>query len=356
MNNIVCVTSPISVGCTFLDWSIHFLSGKNKFYSTRKLDWIPLSTNPVLKTNAHGHKKNHPSGHNRAWQCINQLTTISNTELLSFYPCVLHADLAGKELNIFDNLDTKKQRQIHQYQQDDYAKMINSVIDSGIKVVYVSTSKHNILYTTQTRSLERMYFLNKSATSSVENVDHIDQLFFADSIKHWEQNGLTNVWDHRERLALCTRPFDTSTLMEDLEINRTARYCHVDAQSLWYNGKNTIKKIMKFLNVTININVWDQWVDVYHNWQAMQLNILEFNINVDHIVNAIVNNWYYEIGNLTFEQEIVIQHCLIYQHGLNLKTWQLEKFPSNAQDLYKLLEPNIHPVLDIYSRLATQVC
>ena len=348
MNNIVCVTSPVSVGCTFLDWSIHFLSGKNKFYSTKNLGWIPLSTDPVLKTNAHGHAKNHPSGHDRTWQCINQLTPVSDTELLSFYPFLLYADLAGKELGIFDNLDAKKQKQIHQYQQDDYAKMINSVIDSGIKIVYVSLSKHNILYTTHNRSLERLYFLNKPANSTREKFDHVDQLFFADSIEHWEQNGLTNVWDRRERMALCSRPFDTDALMEDLEINRSAPYCHVDAQSLWYNGKNTIKKIMKFLNIAIDVKVWDHWVDVYHNWQEMQLNILEFNINFDHIMNAIVNNWYYEIGDLTFEQEIIIQHCLIYQHGLNLKTWQLEKFPANAQDLHKLLEPNIH-VLNLTS-------
>ena len=105
---------------------------------------------------------------------------------------------------------------------------------------------------------------------------------------------------------------------------------------------------MKFLNIAIDVKVWDHWVDVYHNWQEMQLNILEFNINFDHIMNAIVNNWYYEIGDLTFEQEIIIQHCLIYQHGLNLKTWQLEKFPANAQDLHKLLEPNIH-VLNLTS-------
>ena len=242
MNNIVCVTSPVSVGCTFLDWSIHFLSGKNKFYSTKNLGWIPLSTDPVLKTNAHGHAKNHPSGHDRTWQCINQLTPVSDTELLSFYPFLLYADLAGKELGIFDNLDAKKQKQIHQYQQDDYAKMINSVIDSGIKIVYVSLSKHNILYTTHNRSLERLYFLNKPANSTREKFDHVDQLFFADSIEHWEQNGLTNVWDRRERMALCSRPFDTVALMEDLEINRSAQYCHVDARSLWYNGKNEIFK------------------------------------------------------------------------------------------------------------------
>lgn len=348
MNNIVCVTSPVSAGCSFLDWSIHFLSGKNKFYSTKNSEWIPLSTDPVLKINAHGHKKNHPSGYNSAWKCADQLTAISDTELLSFYPVPLHADVAGKELNIFDNLNSEKQKQIQQYQQLDYEKMLNSFIEAGIKVVYVSVNKHSVLYTTQCRSLDRMYFLNKPADSLLELTDNLDQLFFADSIDHWKQNGLTDVWDRRERAALCARPFDTGLLMEDLAINRHSQYYHVDAQSLWYNGKNTIKKIMAFLNITINETAWAHWVDVYHRWQQLQLDILEFGNNFQHMMNAIVNNWYYDLGNLTFEQEVIIQHCLIYQYGLNVKTWQLERFPSNAQDLHKLLEPNIHSVTEIY--------
>ena len=348
MNNIVCVTSPASVGCTFLDWSIHFLSGKDKFYSTKTSDWIPLSTDPILKINAHGHKKNHPSGYDVAWKCVNQLTTVSSTELLSFYPCLLHADLAGKELNIFNNLDATKQKQIQQYQQDDYTKMINSFIKSGIKVVYVSINQHNALYTTQCRSWDRLYFSDLVPASLSGAMDHMDRLFFNDSINSWEHLGLTNIWDRRERAALCTRPFNSSILMEDLKINQCAQYCHVNTESLWYNGKHTIKKIMKFLNIGINEIAWTHWVDVYHKWQQMQLDILEFSINFEHIMHAILNNWYYEMENLTFEQEVIIQHCLIYRHGLNLKTWQLEKFPSNTQDLHKLLEPNIHLVTEIY--------
>lgn len=344
MNNIVCVTSPISVGCTFLDWSIHFLSGKNKFYSTKDSEWIPLSTNPILKTNAHGHKKNHPLGYDRVHQCVNQLATVSDSELLSFYPGPSAADEVGKKLGIFDNLDTAKQKQIQQYQQNEYAKMINSFIESNIKVVYVSINKHNTLYKIQPRLFNRLYFSDKLTDSPKELSDNIDQLFFADSIKQWEQHGLTDVWDYRERVALCTRPFDTECLMADLEINRSRPYCQIDAQSLWYNGKHTIKKIMKFLNININETAWVHWVDVYHEWQQMQLDILEFVINFEHIINAIVNNWYYELGDLTFEQEIVIQHCLIYQHGLNLKTWQLEKFPKNTKDLHNLLETNTHPL------------
>jgi len=348
MNNIVCVTSPVSLGCTFVDWSVHFLSGKNKFYSVKNSDWIALSSNPVLKINAHGHKKNHPSGHDRSQQYINQLANVSNSELLSLYPSPIHADLASKALNITGSLNSEKHKQIQLYQKNDYAKLINSVIESDIKVVYISMNRHNILYTCQNRSLGRLYFEEKRPDSMSELLNHIDQLFFADSIDQWTRAGLTNTWDLRERLALCTRPFDTTRIMEDLEINRSRQYCLIDAQSLWYNGTHVMKKIMDFLNLAINETAWTQWVDIYYTWQQLQLKILNFDLEFEHIMNSIVNNWYYEIGSLTFEQEVIIQHCLIYQHGLNLRTWQLEKFPSNTQDLHKLLEPNIHTVPAIY--------
>ena len=56
--------------------------------------------------------------------------------------------------------------------------------------------------------------------------------------------------------------------------------------------------------------------------------------------------------NLDIVRESTIQHVLIYKHGLTLKSWGLEKFPNNTQDLHLLLEPNIyHEVEDIYNVL-----
>ena len=57
MNKLICCTSNRSVGCTFLDWSIHFLSGQNKFFNVDQRAWIDLAKNPLDTLNAHGHKK-----------------------------------------------------------------------------------------------------------------------------------------------------------------------------------------------------------------------------------------------------------------------------------------------------------
>jgi hypothetical protein len=77
---------------------------------------------------------------------------------------------------------------------------------------------------------------------------------------------------------------------------------------------------------------------------------LNFCWNIDNICESIVNNYYLDIGayNLDFWQEAILQHILIYKYKLNLKNWQLEKFPTNTQALHKLLEPNIHPTEILY--------
>jgi hypothetical protein len=53
----ICIISPQSVGGTFIDWSVQFLSGQNKFYQAGVDQWIDLVSNPLEQINAHKHKK-----------------------------------------------------------------------------------------------------------------------------------------------------------------------------------------------------------------------------------------------------------------------------------------------------------
>lgn len=347
--NIVCVSSSNSIGCTFVDWSIHFLSGQTQFYSVAESAWIPLSTNPVNSVNAHGHKKNHPSGFDRTKKTLEHLKNTSTGDFFTFYPSPLLADLAAKQLGLYNDQpltdDTFKKIQIKQ--RDDYADLINYCLKQKLKVIYMSLNSQDVLYSTAGRSADRLFFSSHKPRDMEESKNHFDQLFFKDSIETWSQQGLTNTWDRRERLALNIRPFNFE-YVDQFSFDYTDPHLWVDARSMWYNGHAAIKKVMKFCSLAIDNNRWEPWTKIYAEWQKVQLKILEFEFNYQHIVDAIVNNWYYEIDDLTFDQEVVIQHCLIYQHGLNLKTWQLEKFPSNTQDIHKLLEPNIHPVESIY--------
>ena len=99
---------------------------------------------------------------------------------------------------------------------------------------------------------------------------------------------------------------------------------------------------MNQLAIPLQWDRWDHWQTVYQNWQQINYRCVKFQYELDHIVEAIVNNWSYPLLELSFLQEVMIQHELLYKHGLNIKNWQLERFPDNTQKLHQLLEINHH--------------
>jgi hypothetical protein len=340
MNRLFCCASSHSVGCTFLDWSIHFLSGQNKFFSAKQNAWIDLVKNPLNTLNAHGHQKNHPIGVDSTKEFVEILS--QQNSLTSYYPFPLNAESVAKRLGINSRLPTTEEWQnIFDYRNNDFNQLLKFSDQQQAKIIFVSLNEELFISASvPTRSMERMLFSPDVPTSLDDLRKEKDLLFFKDSVKTWNQMELNNIWDTRERLAL-SQPLK---YVCPSKIDFSFEHYWLDSQSWWYNGKQEIKNIMNWIELLIDDDRYTQWIPIYEDWQQIQLKALRFQYNYQHIVDCVVNNWSYDI-DLTFEQEVVIQHCLIYQHNLNLKTWQLEKFPNNTQDLHRLLEPNIHPLI-----------
>lgn len=343
---IFAVSSFNSVGCTFLDWSIHYLSGQDYFYSIKQKNWIPLSQQPLAKTNSHGHPKNHPRGYAATKKCVEQL--LDHSGIVSIYPTKLSLLEAAQDLRIeFTTSITKDNLiAIQNYIKLDFSKMLNFIIDSGVNLIYIDTNDDvNLYFATQRSTESTITKIPDGKTSYDLNTIQTDfqDFFFDQSIQQWDNQGLTDIWDKRERMALNARPFDSKTYRIGFE----SKHLWVDSKTLWTDTERVLIKTLDFLDLKVNESRIDSWKTIQKNWSAIQLDALEFNTNYQRIIDSIVNNWWMEI-DLTFEQEVIIQHCLIYQHNLNLKTWQLEKFPNNTQDLHKLLETNIHSVESIY--------
>lgn len=340
---IICSTSMDNVGCTFLDWSILFLSGKDYFFNSEVNGLEMLSSNPITAINAHGHKKNHPSGFKLTQQCVETFLK-SPFEMLTLYPFLMYHEVASQELNISeDHLnDPAINQKVIDYQFEDFSKLFDYLLDQEASVIYVD---HNLpIYNLESpRSFEKMFREPTSITSAADFKNKFQNVYFSKSIHQWQNLGLTTVWDTRERMALDTRPFHRAGKPK---LNLSRPHYFIDSQEWITNGAPTIKKILDFCKLIIDDSRWDHWMAVYNKWQSIHHQRLNFCHQLPHIVDSIVNNWYYEI-DLTFDQEVVVQHCLIYHHNLNLKTWQLEKFPNNTQDLHKLLEDNIHPLGDV---------
>jgi hypothetical protein len=340
---IFSCTSTESVGCTFLDWSIHFITGQSRFYNIKQ-GWQPLSNNPVTVTNAHGHNKNHPSGFERTKYAINQLLPLHQDKLTSIYSFPLHLDAVANNLKISieEISQPHNQKSISQYRTADYNQLL-SYIATQSQVIFVSSGDNLNFYHQIVRSIDRMPLSAAPAESSAEIQDELDRSFFGDSIASWNNQNLTDIWDIRERKALQSNLTKSNFGVGELQVDFSFPHYWMDCVNWWFDGIVMIQEIVAWLKLKVDSDRFQEWIPIYYSWQKIQAKNLRFQWQYKHIIDCIINNWSYPI-DLTFDEEIFIQHCLIYQHNLNLKTWQLIKFPNNTQELHKLLEPNIHTV------------
>jgi hypothetical protein len=343
--SVFCITSQGSIGCTFLDWSIHFLSGQEQFYRCDVGQWEPLSSNPVQSINAHGHPKNHPGGAITTHQCIQQLLAQPKDKLYSLYPTSLRATVVAKQLNIpiesvgqHDNF-----QQITKKRSEELSEIFKICRQENVKIIYVNTDPYAALYFLNIRFLDVGFFRDTPLESAADAKNDLMQALFKHSINSWQEQGLTNIWDERERQALDLRPLKLN--FTDPEELLQHPHLWINSMEIWNSGELAVLKMLQYLELEVDPDRLAAWRPIYAKWQDIQQQNLNFCYQYQHVVDSIVNNWYYEI-DLTFDQEVVIQHCLIYQHNLNLKTWQLTKFPNNTQDLHKLLETNIHKLTD----------
>lgn len=338
---IACVTSIRSVGCTFVDWSLHFLSGRSNYFRAEEKSIIPLINHPLKANNAHGHCKNHPSGADHTMQFVRHFQDQTDLDFCSMYAVPMHTDTAMQHLDIDCSQlsDSTQWKKVIKYIADDYQTLINTCCTQGIGTVYIDPDPSLNLYFLSVRSLDRFMLRNHSVNHESELIAEYHNTFFQNNFNRWQTH---NTWDVRERLALDFRPFDR--IEDRYLLNFSHPHLWINSAELWNHGTDTILNIMNFLDLPVHAKKWKQWLPIYQNWHLMQQQHLKFAYQFNHIIDAIVNNYYYKLEKLSLQQASVIQHALIYQHNLNLKTWQLDQFPSNTQDIHKLLEPNIHPI------------
>ena len=346
MSKIFCVISNGSLGGTFLDWSVHWLSGEDEFYNI-KSGWNKLTDNPLTPINAHNHQRNYVSGYSEVVSSIDKLKSIETDDTLSIYGDAIDIQCVIKLLEISKDTTSNFTSVINEYIADDFKKVWEYCNLTHTPVIHLKLS-YPLIYTSEIRSLEKKLFPDQPYNTVDEVRNNFLNLFFEDSSR-WTS---ASPWDKREWLALNIRPFSQSQY--DKNADFSIPHLYLDAQDWWFNGEASIQKIMNYLDITIDPGRWTSWIPVYQQWQKIQIKLLRFAWNIDYICDAIVNNHYYDLSdyNLDLWHEAIIQHCLLYRYNLNLKSWQLEKFPANTQDLHKLLESNtLHKLDDIYGLL-----
>jgi len=340
MTQLYAITSTHNIGGTFLDWSIYWLTGATQFYNIEQ-GQISLVSSPLANsTTAHNHQKNHPIGVDQCKEAIEILKQVNG--LVSIYPCKAHSEQILTKFNINENEFSSNHQFVLSEQKKDYAAIWALLQEENIPIIYIASK--NKLYTQIYRSLDVR--ITKQYEPYADKLDYYKDhasIFFNIDVD------LTEIWNLRELIALSIRPFEEDNL--DCLVNFSQQHLYINADHLFYDGLKCIINVIDYLGLTVNQLRISAWKEVYYNWQQIQFDILKFSWDLDHICNCIVNNYSCDISkyNLDLLQEATILHILLYKYGLNIKSYRLEKFPNNTQDIHKLLEKNtIHELENIY--------
>ena len=321
---IAVLTDP-SCGGTFLTWSLYYLSGQSEYYSVKQQQKISLIFDPITSSNAHGFRPNQPL---TLENFNNQIDTLSNRPSEEFNVIYVHNfndcnRMPGGSTSIA--IDT-----------------ITKYLD---KIVCLTISPQNLLYkcSYNKRSFAFDPETGKFFSSHRDVHDHFIKTYFEQNQRMWAEQGLTEIWDQREFLALNYRPFDHFQISEVHSFDFDHYY--LDSIDLCTQFDSTVIKLFKYLELDIHLSRWESWLEVYNRWKKIHYQLIRFSMYFDTIMRYILQGKSMDLESFDLDimQESAIQHQLIYNHNLNLKTWQLNKF-LNTQQLHSLLEPNTHPM------------
>lgn len=326
LNQKICIIhTDNGCGWHFFDWSIHYLGGNTEYFLFNDKKQIPVISNPIGGSNAHGHRVNFivtPEEMSEYNALIDNSTHPTVIQACSKIPPV--KSFAAKDDIVSEQImsDLKKEH------QDFYVKLINTAEELGFTPVTIHWSKKHLLIPVY--QPRQAYDFYTGEIIPLENLhDSWQNTFFKKSEANFEKN----IWDERERLALNLRiPFD-KTLSERL-VDLCPELQSFSTEDIWFN----LDKVLQ----CDNYELLSKWKLIYADWQKIH----DTKLSEDYwiILDAIVEGRDLDLSpyNLNFVKEALIQHGLIYRHNLNIKTWQLETFPDSTLELHKLLESNFH--------------
>lgn len=319
---IAVLTDP-ACGGTFLTWSLYYLSGQTEYYSVKQKQKTSLISDPVTASNAHGFRPNQPI---MLEHVIDQVNTLSNRPADEFNVMYFH--------NFGD---------CNRQPGGSTSIAIDKTTKHFEKIVCVGISPKNSLY--QCAYNKRVLVLNPQTgelfSSQQEQHQDFIETYFKQSQKIWTEQGLNEVWDQREFLALNCRPNDSVNIADVHDFSFDHFY--LDSMDLWTQFDLTVIKLFEYLELGIDLSRWDHWLEVYTKWKKIHYQRIRFVMYFDTIIQYILQGKSMDLESFDLDimQESAIQHALIYNHNLNLKTWQLNKF-LNTQHLHSLLETNTH--------------
>lgn len=333
---LIGVLTDSAIGGTFLTWSLHYLAGHTDYYSAYTNNKQQLTSNPLTLSNAHGFVANHPGTLEEFNFCLENIISQVSKDFTTLYM---------SKLATVPTITTPKCAVT--------SAAVSQLQSAAEKIIVLYTSTAYKLYFTKDTSRVLTFKLNSTSefykTDQEVYQDFIDT-YFTDSQEAW--GNITSIWDKREFLALNMRPHTAPSVLPDVDLSQ--QHFRLDSIDLYTQFESTVESLFKYLDVQIYGDRLTGWIEIYRNWQKLHSDRILFAEYFEDIVSSIVNNYYLDLTrfNLDLTREAAIQHELIYKYGLTIQGWGVEKFPTNTQDIHKLLEPNTyHTVDNIYGLL-----
>ena len=164
------------------------------------------------------------------------------------------------------------------------------------------------------------------------------QADFVDNLLNWNKSNLNEMepWELREFLSLYIyQQHNSETKYKDMCTYVNPKVYKLDIHDLINNFKDTIINLLCYCKLPLIRNNFDE---VCQEWIALQKHIEKDKI-VNTIVDSIINNYTFTWAdqNLTLVDEAIVQMSLRELHKLDLLCYNLNVFPTNTNNLRKLL-------------------
>ena len=335
---------PHNTGGHFVIWSLYFLSGQTQCLVDDN-QIIDCVVNPdTTAKNFHQQKVLLSWGFEETKQKYSEAVNF-NSELpvVCFYVNGMSTTQALQELFAITIAEatTAQQQLAIDYMFEDRKKLVDWIQQHDLPLVqveYQSTDQLNDIYNDR-------YPIDLNG-AGVDSIDAKWETYKETFFTGMDDKFNDTTWDNREKLALMFYDYTPhSQLLYNSAINKKLPHLLYTTDDVWNDLFSVVTEILHFIDISISSTQISQWQLIYNVWRLKHDQY--FSRHFDRIINAIVHNEYLSLErfNLDFYKEVIIQNALLYKHNLNLKNWQLEKFPANTQDLHKLLEPNIHQLI-----------
>lgn len=300
------ITQSQQIGASFLNWSVHYLSGDTQTWWEKEKSWVDIPENPLTRINAHGFKKNHPMTM-PAWK--------ETIDILSSYD-------ANKNFSFYGNIEN----------------FVNDAIplslDNGVKLLYLGTkySTYNIInrgsfsYQSDWTSKNKAYIQNiKDYFKTVPNLESLTGTY--SKARDFLSFNMGNI----------KRPSDQEVIKN---YSSHKNFLFVDCHELLTNEKECLKDLFNFLNLKIDSSRMDKWLMVHSEWKKHLLPLLNFYKDLPVILSSIINGVSHPLEqyNLDIFIEAIIQHELMKRHKDRLFISKLDQFPDNTKDLTPFLK------------------